>query len=204
MKVEGPGSLRNSGAAKRTGRSDGSLASAFARALHGTDDAAASGVNGAQAAGAINPLLNLQEVEDSTSGPSRRRPGRRSCWTGWTRSGTPCCPAACRSRNSMPFSRWPKVTARKSMIPVSWRFWTKSTLGRRSSLPSCRPEGSSSPGFRHFPKACIRSKPIRDGCGGACRSIYSAPFRQPSGLGVRGCRHRFRRLTIGRPRTSLS
>ncbi|UEM04261.1 flagellar assembly protein FliX [Skermanella rosea] len=73
MKVEGPGSLRNSGAAKRTGRSDGSLASAFARALHGTDDAAASGVNGAQAAGAVNPLLNLQEVEDSTSGPSKAK-----------------------------------------------------------------------------------------------------------------------------------
>jgi hypothetical protein len=73
MKVEGPGSLRNSSATKRTGRSGGSLASAFAKALHGFDDPAAGGVNGAQAAGAISPLLNLQEVEDSTSGPSKAK-----------------------------------------------------------------------------------------------------------------------------------
>src|SRR4051812_50073620 len=73
MKVEGPGSLRNSGATKRAGRSNGSLAGAFARALHGSDEAAASGVNGAQATGAVNPLLNLQEVEDSTSGPSKAK-----------------------------------------------------------------------------------------------------------------------------------
>ena len=69
MKVEGPGSLRNSGAAKRAGRSNGSLAGAFARALHGSDEAAASGVNGAQATGAVNPLLNLQEVEDFDQRP---------------------------------------------------------------------------------------------------------------------------------------
>jgi hypothetical protein len=73
MKVEGPGSLSNSGAAKRAGRSNGSLAGAFARALHGSDEAVAAGVNGAQATGAINPLLNLQEVEDSTSGPSKAK-----------------------------------------------------------------------------------------------------------------------------------
>jgi hypothetical protein len=73
MKVEGPGSLRNSGATKRAGHSNGSLAGAFARALHGSDEAAASGVNGAQATGAINPLLNFQEVEDSTSGPSKAK-----------------------------------------------------------------------------------------------------------------------------------
>jgi hypothetical protein len=73
MKVEGPGSLRNSGATKRTGRSGGSLASAFAKALHGFDDPAPGGVNGAQATGAISPLLNLQEVEDSTSGPSKAK-----------------------------------------------------------------------------------------------------------------------------------
>ena len=65
MKVEGPGSLSKGGAAKRAGHSNGSLAGAFARALHGTDETATSGVNGAQSAGAVNPLLNLQEVEAS-------------------------------------------------------------------------------------------------------------------------------------------
>jgi hypothetical protein len=73
MKVEGPGSLRNSGSAKRTGGTGSSLASAFAKALRGSDDSAASGVNGTQAASAISPLLNLQEVEDSTSGPSKAK-----------------------------------------------------------------------------------------------------------------------------------
>jgi len=73
MKVEGPGSLSNSGAAKRAGRSNGRLAASFARALHGSAAAATRGANGAQATGAVNPLLNLQEVADSTSGPSNAK-----------------------------------------------------------------------------------------------------------------------------------
>ncbi|EWY37181.1 hypothetical protein N825_21580 [Skermanella stibiiresistens SB22] len=72
MKVEGPGSPRAGGATKRAGGSGG-LAGAFARALHGVDDTATAGVNGAQATGAVTPLLNLQEVEDSTSGPSKAK-----------------------------------------------------------------------------------------------------------------------------------
>ena len=70
--VEGPGSLSKGGAAKRAGRSTAAWP-APRRALHGPDEAAAAGANGAQAAGAVNPLLNLQEVEDSTSGPSKAK-----------------------------------------------------------------------------------------------------------------------------------
>jgi hypothetical protein len=49
------------------------MASAFAKALRAGDDTATAGVNGAQSAAAISPLLNLQEVDDSTSGPSKAK-----------------------------------------------------------------------------------------------------------------------------------
>jgi broad specificity phosphatase PhoE len=75
MKIEGPGSLRN-GAARRAGKTDGSLAGAFARALHGTGEPGTAGVGGAVQAGAVNPLLALQELEDATSSPQGKARAR--------------------------------------------------------------------------------------------------------------------------------
>lgn len=75
MKIEGPGSLRN-GAARRTGKTDGGLAGAFARALHGAGEAGASGAGAAVQAGAVNPLISLQEMEDATSSPQGKARAR--------------------------------------------------------------------------------------------------------------------------------
>lgn len=75
MKIEGPGSLRN-GAARRAGKTDGSLAGAFARALHGAGESGQAGVGGAVQAGAINPLIALQELEDAASSPQGKARAR--------------------------------------------------------------------------------------------------------------------------------
>lgn len=68
MKIEGPGSLRN-GSTRRTGRTESGLGGAFARALQDAGEAPAAGVGGPAAAGGVNPLLALQELEDATGGP---------------------------------------------------------------------------------------------------------------------------------------
>jgi hypothetical protein len=73
MKVDGPGSLRNSSSARRTGRVDSSSSAAFAKALHGESDSSAPAVGGIQGTGAISPLIGIQEVDDATSGPSRAK-----------------------------------------------------------------------------------------------------------------------------------
>jgi hypothetical protein len=79
MKIEGPGSTRGASGAKKTGRADGTLAGAFARALHGADEAQEAGAAGAAApASGISALLAAQEVEDAASGPSRGRARARA------------------------------------------------------------------------------------------------------------------------------
>ncbi|WP_207476480.1 flagellar assembly protein FliX [Arenibaculum pallidiluteum] len=79
MKIEGPGSTRGPAGAKRAGRADGTLAGTFARALHGSDEAQEAGSAGAApAVGGVGALLAAQEVEDSTSGPSRGKARARA------------------------------------------------------------------------------------------------------------------------------
>jgi hypothetical protein len=68
MKIEGPGSLRN-GSVRRTGRTESGLGGTFARVLQDIGEAPAPGVGGPVAAGGVNPLLALQELEDATSSP---------------------------------------------------------------------------------------------------------------------------------------
>jgi len=74
MKIEGPGSTRGAAGTKRAGRSDGTLAGAFARALHGADETHETvGAGAAAPTGGVGALLAAQEVEDATSSPGKRK-----------------------------------------------------------------------------------------------------------------------------------
>lgn len=73
MKIEGPGSVRNT-TVTRTGRSDGTSGGSFAKQLAEDAPPSAGNVGGAGPLASVDALLAMQEVEDPAV---RRKRGRK-------------------------------------------------------------------------------------------------------------------------------
>jgi len=68
-RIDGPSSMRPTGPVRRTGKAGSSSDASFSKHLEESDEA--SGVQGASALGAVNCVLDLQEVDDALARAAR-------------------------------------------------------------------------------------------------------------------------------------
>ena len=69
IRIDGPSSLRPTGPVRRTGKAGSSSDTSFSKHLEETEES--SGLQGASALGAVNCVLDLQEVDDALARAAR-------------------------------------------------------------------------------------------------------------------------------------